>query len=177
MLGMVVKRVAAASALGVAAVVLAGCGGAANEAPPPSPPPNVLAGLDPCALLSGQELASFGFAEPGEFIDQGVGEQGCEFDSEAFMLSLYKSEEGNRAYWDERRDNFSVFEPNQVGDRQGLKLVTHGAVGLGICHQTVFAGPGSVSVQVTSGGESPEGVDACAKAMEIAEVVESRLPA
>ncbi|MDI2029003.1 DUF3558 family protein [Saccharopolyspora sp. TS4A08] len=160
----------AAAATGFA---LAGCsGGAAPEAPAPKPE-NALAGFDPCKV----DLQNFGASAPGEPVDQGVGEQGCEYDAEGMTVAVYKGETNDFKYWEQRRGNLAVFEPNQVGSHQGIKQIANGSVGQGVCNQAIMVGSGSVSVQVNNSASNEQSDDAtCAKALEIANAIEPSLP-
>jgi len=93
------------------------------------------------------------------------------------VLTIYKAEGNDLAYWEGRKGNFSVFERNQVGSHDGIKGMAAGSEGTGMCRQIIAAGGGSVSVAVAyEAGESPGDDAACAKAMEIAQVVEKKLP-
>jgi uncharacterized protein DUF3558 len=181
MVGMRTTRVVAVGALAVAGLFLAGCGGSGGgEAASPttgqSSGPS-LAGFDPCTVLSQQELQAFGVTEPGEVVDQGLGEVGCEFDAGGgdYLLTIYKAERSDRAYWEQRRDNFGVFEENQVGSHAGIATITKGSMGHGICSQVIESGSGSVLVNITLSAGKKDG-DPCAKALEIARVVEPKLP-
>ncbi|GAB3294930.1 hypothetical protein GCM10027563_35940 [Parasphingorhabdus pacifica] len=131
--------------------------------------------FDPCKVFSDAELQRYGVTEPGELVDQGLGEQGCDYSADGFLVTVYKGEEQDAEYWQGRRDNFDVFESNQVGAHQGISMVT--SAGEGVCSQMIESGGGSVSVSVTLDSDKIEGNDPCAKAMEIAELIEPKLPA
>lgn len=158
-------------------LLLAGCsGGEISSAPVPAST-NVLADVDPCALLSAEELQSYGVAGPGEPVDQGIGEQGCDYFGDAFQFAIYKGEDDSLSYWEGQRDKFGVFEGNQVGSRSGIKQITKGAIGQRICNQVIEVGSGSVTVQVGyKAGRAADDEEACTKAMEIANVIEPKLP-
>ncbi|SEG95447.1 Protein of unknown function [Saccharopolyspora kobensis] len=136
-----------------------------------------MAGFDPCTALSESDLQSYGVTKPGEPVDQGIGETGCDFKTDDFLLTVYKSDESDMAYWEGRKDRFGIFETNRVGSHEGIKTATKGSAGLGMCTQIVLAGSGSISVQINYSSDKNQGNDvACAKAMEIAQVVEPKLP-
>ncbi len=177
MVGMRRTRVAAIFLAGVA-VAVAGCGSSSDgQQGAPEPAPNALASVDPCQILEPSELRAQGLNGPGEPLDQGIGEKICEYSGETFDLSVIKGEQSSKQYWETRRGNMGVYEPNTVGAREGLEMISKTAVGNGVCSQAIFAGQGSVSVQVTTAADKYENDDAtCAKAMEIAQVVEPKLP-
>lgn len=173
MVTMRTTRFVAAVAVVAAGSVLAGCsgGGSGGQAGQPAPQ-NVLAGFDPCTI----EPQALGAASPGEPVDDGSGEQGCEFDADDSIVAVYKGENDSLQFWEGQRDRFGVFEPNQVGGRKGIKQISKGASGRGICSQVLEVGSGSVSVQVNSSSDQPNDEATCAKAMEIAQAVEPKLP-
>ncbi|SFS43734.1 Protein of unknown function [Saccharopolyspora flava] len=161
-----------------AALLLAGCSGGSETGGAPAPAPeNKLAGFDPCTVLSDSELQAFGASGPGEPVDQGVGEPGCDFDAGDYILTVYKAEGNGLDYWEGQRSKFGIFEPNKVGSSNGIKAVTSGSQGQGICRQIIEAGGGTVSVSVGYSADKIPSDDAtCTKAMEIAQVVEPKLP-
>ncbi|MGW1680020.1 DUF3558 family protein [Saccharopolyspora sp. NPDC002376] len=172
-------RLVVASVGAAAGVLLAGCSNPGGDVSPTKQPEpsNVLASLDPCKVLSSGDLTPLGVTEPGEPVDQGIGEQGCSYDAGDFKFRLYKGETDSLSYWEGQRDKFGVFESNQVGSRSGIKQVTKGSMGHGVCNQVIEVGSGSVSIQVGYDSDKIESDDAtCAKAMEIAQVVEPKLP-
>ncbi|MEU6262143.1 DUF3558 family protein [Saccharopolyspora shandongensis] len=173
-------RIATTAILAGAVVALAGCSGPdGKETPSKSAEPTSsgLASFDPCTALAPEKLQAQGLNAPGDPVDQGIGESGCEFDGSEFLLSVLKGENSSLSYWEGRRANMGVFEPNQVGSRPGIKMISAGSVGQGICSQVIEAGNGSVSVQVTYSANKKQSDDAtCAKALEIAQVVEPKLP-
>lgn len=179
MVGMATNRVVLASALVTAGALVAGCGMTGGSPEPSSQPagPSPLASLDPCNVVSPSDLARFGVTGPGEFVDQGVGEPGCDFEANDFLMTIYKAEKDGLAYWEARKSKFGTFEPNQVGSRKGIKAVSTGSQGTGMCSQIMESGGGSVSVAVNYDSDAkPNDEATCAKAMEIAQVVEPKLP-
>lgn len=170
-------------ALVAAGLLLAGCGGPGGSNSPStteqsqSAKPPALARVDPCTVVPLDELKTFGVTGSGEVVDQGIGEPGCDFNAGDFLLTIYKADDSDLAYWQSRRDNFGIFEPNKVGSHDGIKAVTSGSVGQGLCRQIMAAGGGSVSVAIKYDADKIQSDDAtCAKALEIARVVEPKLP-
>ncbi|TDD89736.1 DUF3558 domain-containing protein [Saccharopolyspora karakumensis] len=178
MVGMRKTRIGAVLLAGFA-VTVGGCSSAGGGAQQGAPEPalNVLASVDPCQVLGEQDLQALGVSAPGEPLDQGIGEKACEFSGDALDLSVVKGEQSSLAYWEGRRSNMAVFETNKVGQRDGAKMISTASVGNGVCSQAIFVGQGSVSIQVTTSSASYQNDEAtCAKAMEIAQVAEKKLP-
>lgn len=180
MMGMPTTRASAAAALVVAGLLASGCSGGpgAGESEPISTSAQAsLAGFDECNALSESELRSIGVSGPGTRVDQGIGEPGCEFEGDKFVLTVYKAEDDDRGYWERRRDNFERFENNRVGSHDGAQTVTKGSGGLGMCSQMIFAGGGTVSAAVAyEAGEAPSDDETCDQATEIAKLIEPKLP-
>lgn len=180
MVSMRTTRSTAGAVLAAAAFLITGCaGGASDEGAAPaseSAGPSPLASFDTCAVFSQAELQTHGL-ESGEPVDQDIGEPGCRHRGDPFYLTVYKSEQNGLDHWEGQRSKFGVFEPNQVGARQGIRVVNTGSQGQGICHQVIAAGGGTVDVQVKYRASEIEGSDPCAKATEIAEQIEPKLPA
>ena len=176
------RRSTATTVLASAGLLLlaAGCtGGDGGATPPPSEPPrqDALAAFDPCTTFSPEQLQSYGATDPGEAVDQGIGEPGCDFEAEGFLLTVYKAPGRGIDYWEGRRANFSRFDSNQVGSRQGVTAITAGSEGQGLCRQILESGGGTVSVAVKYDADNIQGNDPCAKALEIAQQIEPKLPA
>ncbi|QRK89488.1 DUF3558 domain-containing protein [Saccharopolyspora erythraea] len=171
-------RTTVAAVLASAGLLLAGCGGPSAGPTPTSEGPKEpgLANFDPCTALSAEQLQAQGVEAPGAPVDQGVGEVGCDFDSEDLVLTLLKADGRDLSYWEGRRNNFDKFENNQVASRRGISGVAAGGMGQGVCRQIVEAGGGSVIAQVTYSSDQIQGNDPCAKALEIAQQIEPKLP-
>ncbi|MDA3645832.1 DUF3558 domain-containing protein [Saccharopolyspora indica] len=170
--------VTAAAALALAGLLLSGCAG--GDAPTSEAEPLVgpsLAGFDPCSALSQSDLQHVGVTEPGEQVDEN-GEIGCDFrGDDEFLLRISKAETTDLAGWERQRGVFSSFEPNSVGARRGISAVPAGAPEFSWCRQIIAVGDGSVSVEIKynadTGRADPE---TCAKALDIAQVLEPALP-
>lgn len=176
MVGMRTTRSAAAVVLAATGLLVTGCAGVGGNEPAPAPPagPSPLVGFDPCTAFSPEELQAQGFDAKGEPVDQGVGEVGCDFESEEILLTLLKAENSDMSYWEGRRASFDEFTPNQVGAHQGIRGVAAGGQGHGVCRQIILSGGGSVVSQVTH--SSGTASDPCADAMKIAQQIEPKLP-
>lgn len=176
MVGMRKTRLLTPVVLAGIAVAIAGCGSGSGGQATPEPPANLLASVDPCQSLGAPELQAQG-AAPGEPTEGGVGETACDFSGDAFDITVLKGDQQSMAYWDGQRSNMGVFEQNKVGQSDGVKMISRSGVGQGVCSQAIVVGQGSVSVQVTYDSDKNPGDEAtCAKAMEIAQAVEPKLP-
>ncbi|GAB3676898.1 hypothetical protein GCM10027597_16920 [Saccharopolyspora tripterygii] len=171
-------RSGVAAALAAGGLLIAGCSGSGSSgAPAPEPTPDLLTSFDPCSVLSPEEIQSFGASPEGEPADQELGEAGCDFKGGDFNFGVLKAGDGNEAYWQGQRAQFDKFMPNQVGDRAGFSGISAGGAGQGVCSQFIYVGKGSVIVDVTYRSDKVQGDEAtCAKALEIAQVVEPKLP-
>ncbi|QUH06460.1 DUF3558 domain-containing protein [Saccharopolyspora erythraea] len=171
-------RTTVAAVLASAGLLLAGCGGPSAGPTPTSdgPQESGLANFDPCTALSAEQLQAQGIEAPGEPVDQGIGEVGCDFDGQEMVLTLLKADGRNLSYWEERRSNFDKFDKNQVASRQGISGIAAGGMGQGVCRQILEAGGGSIIAQVTYSSDAVQGNDPCAKALEIAQQIEPKLP-
>ncbi|MBF6507857.1 DUF3558 domain-containing protein [Nocardia farcinica] len=171
---------AAGVALAAATLLIAGCsGGQTGEQGQPTEdkPANALASFDPCAALTPEEISTFGASSQGEPSDLGVGEVGCDYKGDDLEFGVLEAEKSDEAYWQQQRNNFDVFTPNQVGSHSGFAGIALSGKGQGVCRQIMYVGTGSVIVDVTySADKIPSDEETCGKAKEIAQVVESKLP-
>lgn len=169
-----------AAALAITGLLLTGCATAGDNTPESEAEPLVgpsLAGFDPCSALSQSDLQHVGVTEPGEQVDEN-GEVGCDFrGDDEFLLRISKAEGTDLAGWEQQRGGFSGFEPNSVGARPGISAVPSGSPEFTWCRQIIAAGDGSVSVEIKYNAETgPADAETCAKALEIAQVLEPNLP-
>ncbi|WP_433870273.1 DUF3558 family protein [Saccharopolyspora sp. CA-218241] len=174
-----IQKVSITLTAAAAGLLLAGCSGGSSAPegnPPSSEATNVLQNFDPCTVLTPEEIQSFGASPEGEPSDLGLGETGCDFDGEVFDFGILKAPESDQAYWEGQKNNFDRFEPNQVGSHAGFSGISTGGAGQGVCSQMMYVGSGTVTVDVTYRSDTMAGADPCAKAMEIAQAVEPKLP-
>ncbi|MGI8308636.1 DUF3558 domain-containing protein [Saccharopolyspora hattusasensis] len=166
--------------LATAGLLLAGCAGDGSPTMPTSEAAtsSALVSFDPCTVLTPEEMRSFGVdSEEKEDADQGIGDVGCQFMGDPFILGLTKAEKDDMASWESRRGNFDKLESNTVAGRKGLLGITSGSTGKGVCRQILEAGGATVTVQVTyTRPETGKTNDPCADALRVAEMVAPRLP-
>ncbi|WP_229680381.1 DUF3558 family protein [Saccharopolyspora thermophila] len=173
------KRSLVAAAFAAVGMTSAACsGGQGNETPPTQQvPKDVLTSFDPCTVLSSQEIQSFGASPEGKPSDLGLGEVGCDFDGDEFDFGVLKASNHDEAYWQGQRTQFDEFTPNQVGGHQGFVGIELSGKGQGVCTQVMYVGKGSVIVDINYRSDKiPSDEATCAKAMEIARLVEPKLP-
>ncbi|WP_346074376.1 DUF3558 family protein, partial [Saccharopolyspora thermophila] len=94
----------------MASLAAAGCsGGATAQDPPATQQRHGLADVDPCALLTPDELGAFGFEGPGQ-PDNGISsEPGCSFEGSPFGVTFYKNQEKSVESYG-RQDNWAKFD-------------------------------------------------------------------
>jgi hypothetical protein len=175
MVGMGTTRTAAIAAFAATGgLLLAACGGSKGApAPAPAAPSQsaALAGFDACKVMTQDDLQTFGFKSGDQTPVNQEGEVGCTWTGDQFTLTLTKSNDG-LSKWESQRGNFAQLQPNQVGSRKGLSGIVAGGQGNGVCREMVDAGGGSVIVQLDNFNSG----DPCAKALDIAQKIEPRLP-
>jgi len=120
-------------------------------------------------------LASLRVAATGEPEDS-LGEIGCKFEGDPYDLGLKKDPDDGIAFYEKRADLYDVFRRNEVNGRPGAVVVAAGGEGHGGCAQVFEFGSGSISVQVVYRFGKYQGVDVCAEALKVAQLVESKLP-
>ncbi|WP_092522507.1 DUF3558 domain-containing protein [Actinopolyspora saharensis] len=173
-----------AAGVGAALLGVAGCGpgglagdesgDAAGETSTAKPSGEVLAGVDPCNMLSESELKSSGLQGPGEKADTLSWREGCNYDGDPASLTLLKD---TRQTVDsaEKKDTWAKFERTEVNGRAAATAVTEGSTQAQICNVMFDAGQGLIQIQAQEAGRS-DSLDECAKALEIAKKVEPNVP-
>jgi len=134
-----------------------------------------LEAVDLCQILSAQELSSLGVETKGEREEE-LGEIGCFFEGDPYNLGLKKDPDDGLAFYEERASMYDVFERNKVNGRPGAVVIPGGGKGQGGCSQVFEFGQGSIAVDVVYRFGKYEGVDVCAEALRVAQLVESKLP-
>ena len=134
-----------------------------------------LSSLDLCDILTSSDLSVLGIGEPGK-PEKGIGESGCRFESEDYILDVLSNPDEGISFYEERADIYDVFERNEVNGRPGAVVVVSGGKGNGLCRQAFEVGAGNISASLTYRFGKYQGVDVCAEALRVAQLVESRLP-
>nr|WP_207630988.1 DUF3558 domain-containing protein [Actinopolyspora sp. BKK1] len=173
-----------AAGVGVALLGVAGCGpgglagdeseGATEETSAAKSSEEVLAGVDPCGMLSDEELKSFGLELPGETKSPLPWTPGCYYDGDTVSVSFNKNK---RQTVDSaaKKDTWAKFERAEVNGRAGATAVTEGATQAETCDAMFDAGQGMIQIRAQEISRS-DNLDECAKALEIAKKVEPNVP-
>lgn len=172
-------RVVAGAAASVAVVlVLAGCTPKVTGDPSPtgsstsSGDSGAWASVDPCKLLTAQELQENGVKTQSKPLNEN-GETGCDFvnatDVVGRAINLTKSPASADSYTS-RPGDFASFKKNSVNSRPGFQ--TQIGSTNDECSQYMVVGTGVVSVAVTRDSAG----DPCGDALKLAQLVEPRLP-
>ena len=167
--------------IAVSGVFLAACGGTTPGTAGPTTTSGsstgsgdsaALSKVDPCTLLTAQELQQYQGRTKGEPLNSSD-EQGCDFlgspDSLSRGINLTKSKDSVADYVG-RKDSYVKFTKNSVNGRDAAQVQI--SKSNTECSQIIGVGSGTVSVAVT-GDKSG---DPCGDALQIAQVVEPRLP-
>ena len=181
-----VRRYVVTLAMGATALALAACSGKMDGSPQPlggsesqgssaSRRAEDLDSVDLCRVLSAQELSSLGVATEGER-EEKLGEIGCVFDGDPYTLGLKKDPDDGLDFYEKRASMYDVFERNKVNGRPGAVVIPAGGEGNGGCTEVFEFGSGSIAVDVVYRFGKYEGVDVCAEALRVAQLVESKLP-
>lgn len=157
-------------------LALPGCGlrsqadgtGAARPEPPAG-----LAAVDPCALLSDDELTAGGAWLPGRPDDMISAEPGCDYDGSPFFYSFSKNQEKTVESYG-AQDTWAKFERRELLGRAAANTITKISVDGRIC-STMFDAGGGVII-VTAGELNEQGRDECAESWRLAELIAPRMP-
>ena len=128
-----------------------------------------LTALDPCTLLTSDQLQQFGVDPGSKSAANGSGETGCSFIKYPIGIILAKSNESVQGYLD-RSDTFVKIAKRDVNGRTGV--LTQISNDNTECSQVLAVGSGDVRVGLT-GDKSG---DPCGNVLKIAQVVEPKLP-
>lgn len=162
--------------MALALVLAAGCGSGIAGSPtePNAPPPQEL--VDPCSVLTEQELASLGMRLDTKRTISELDARGCGWLGDPFGISL-TTDPDTVADYQARRDSpvWVSFRDVDVNGRPAVELITRTTGEQ--CGLQVTVGSGSLGLNVgdTSGLRVP--VDECAEALRIMEMIEPKLPA
>lgn len=160
---------------GAALLGLAGCGtggGTTNDSTA-SPQSSGLAQVDPCTVLTPDELSSLGFDGPGEPENTIPSEPGCAFDSLEYGITVSKNQEKSVEEYGQQ-DSWATFDKTQVDGRPAATGVSKNATQADACTALVDAGGGVVLVDVSL--LRAKDLDECGEALKIAGMIAPRLP-
>lgn len=165
----------------IAGMLAAGCGGQTGaQAPAPaSPAPPAVAnanGVDMCTILTDPELTALGMQLGTRTGFNKAGVVGCRWQGKSFTLSLERDNSTLAGYQAHRYDpKFIAFMDNTVNGRAGAHF---GVDPKGSqCAQLIDGGSVSLSASVAvPTNASPPPIDPCAQALQIARMIEPRLP-
>nr|WP_169336106.1 DUF3558 domain-containing protein [Actinopolyspora halophila] len=138
------------------------------------PSGEVLAGVDPCGVLSDAELKSFGLKTEGEATNTPPWAPACQYQGDPVVASIHK-ETRDTVNSAEQKDVWAEFDRTEVNGRTAATAVTGGATQARLCSALFDAGQGMIQIQAHEVSSS-DSLDECAKALEIAEKVEPNVP-
>ncbi|MEV5535521.1 DUF3558 domain-containing protein [Saccharopolyspora shandongensis] len=168
------SRTAVAACVGTAVLAIAACGGPApDDSPDPTEKPQGLAEIDPCALLTPDELKSFGFEESGEPDSGTSSEPGCRFNGRPFRATFSKNQEKTVESYG-KQDNWAKFDRAEVDGRPAASAIDKSATQARICSALFNAGGGVIIIDVSEFRD--QGLDECAEGLKIAEAIAPRMP-
>lgn len=174
------SRSLVALAAGVALVGTSGCstGGAAGDKSTETSVPSASQGLkkvDPCKMLTPQDLKDFGLRGPGKPNTTLPWEPGCDYSrGDPITMTVYKNmrqtvvSAGKKPSW-------AMFKRIEVNGRSGAQAINEGSTQARICSTMFNAGKGLIEVSVSE-SELPDDLDECAKSTEIAKRIEPEMP-
>ncbi|MER7380804.1 DUF3558 family protein [Saccharopolyspora hirsuta] len=137
-------------------------------------PASSLGQVDPCTMLSPEDLAAFGLRGPGEPDDNGASEPGCYFPGDPISGTFFKNQEMTVATYGDKPGIWEKYDRSQVDGRAAASGIATGAAEAGVCSTLFDAGGGVIILTVSNKGDSS--IDACAEGMKIAEKIAPKLP-
>lgn len=132
-----------------------------------------LASLDPCALLTAEELAARGARSPGYPNRNITAEPGCDYDGDPFGYSFFKNQEMTVESYG-AQDNWAKFDRRELNGRAAANTIDAGSTDGRICSTMFNAGGGVIIATVSELND--EGRDECAESWRLAELVEPETP-
>jgi hypothetical protein len=161
---------------GMLVLSLAACGGLVGGQSSPTGASSAassaggsVSAVDPCKLLSPQELQQLEVPPNGDEANRS-GETGCQWTGQKLFVSLTKAN-NSLDYFTQHADQYTDLTQDKVNDRAGVHFQI--SQSNTECSQAVAVGTGYVRVGLGYFDHSP---DPCGKALQIAQMVEPRLP-
>ena len=161
-------------------ILVASCSGSADprSSSALSSTVSVISSVDPCTLITVQELGGWGIAVPSKPF-RGLGDTGCSWDGDLRSVVLTKGSQG-LDFFDKKSTTFVNYVRNMVNSRPGARIqVSHTNTE---CSEAMAVGTGYVMVDMSyshpsGGGENYRyPADPCGEALAIARTIEPRLP-
>ncbi|MER6991458.1 DUF3558 domain-containing protein [Saccharopolyspora hirsuta] len=165
-----------AACASVVVLALAGCGPSrsSEEPAPGAQQPQALAAVDPCTLLTPEELQSFGFEAPGE-PDTGISsEPGCRFNGRPFRATFSKNQEKTVDSYGRQKDTWAKYDRLEIDGRPAASAIAEGSTQARLCSALFDAGGGVIIITVSEFRD--QGLDECAEGVKIAEAIAPRMP-
>lgn len=166
-----------AAVAGLALFSMAGCAqGGSTEGDsdkPPAPAGAALAKVDPCKIMTPEQLTSAGLPTQGEAIGQFDFEPACNYSGDVATITLSRNATttldalGGQSNWGE-------FTKIDVNGRPAARAKNAGATD-DMCSTIVSAGGGVVSVDALA-ADPRKPFDGCAESLKIAQQIEPSLP-
>lgn len=159
----------------IALLGIAGCTNTPSAEPGPTPPEKpsgALTSLDPCKIMTSQQLQTGGFTFNGrialfDFLPA------CSYTSESVGLSIAKNQQETVQSYKEN-GNWQSYEFIKVNGRPGVRARVAGDTE-DSCSTLISAGGGVVQVAAFS-GDPRKPIDGCAESLKIAKQIEPNLP-
>ncbi|MEU6268747.1 DUF3558 domain-containing protein [Saccharopolyspora shandongensis] len=171
----VLSRTLATVCAGVAVLAVAGCGGPnSTETPASKTQTQGLAAIDPCTLLTPEELKSYGFEAPGEPTSNTASEPGCRFNGRPFRATFYKNQEKTVESYGQQQGTWAKYDRLEVDGRPAASAVAEGSTQARICSALFDAGDGVIILTLSEFRD--QGLDECAEGLKIAEAIAPRMP-
>lgn len=160
-----------AAAAGLALVGAAGCSALGGGPTPPAK--DELASVDPCKVLTPQELAPYGVNSPGQPRADVPFQPACDYQSDDFEVSFYKD---TRYPVDaiHKQAQWAKWDPVDIDGRPGVSAINAGASHASACETMFDAGKGRVSIQVQT--NNPGDQSFCQKSEDLARKIAPRMP-
>lgn len=161
---------------GLALLAIAGCSGGSADSPKtgePSASGGALANLDTCQIMKPDQLRKAGLPQKGERVELFDFEPGCGYNGDIASVSIAKNAEKTLKSYEDQT-NWKSFERIQLKGRPAARALSAQATG-DMCTMMLAAGKGVVVVGAMASDPRAE-FDGCAKAREVAKMIEPNLP-
>ena len=158
---------------GLALALSAGCGPSAGGDGPTPPRSDALAGVDPCSILTPQDLGTAGLRPNGSPQSDVATEPGCYYSGRAMTVTTYKNV-AETVESSATKPDWAKFDRFDLNGRPAATSVSAGSTQAQICSTMFDSGKGMIRVSAHMKRAGNE--DACQKSQEIAKQIEPRMP-